>query len=235
MSLSNVLASLPKHEITLPTSGIKVEYRPFLVKEEKILLMAAESKDEKTMNLAVRDVILACTNGKVDTSTLPIVDMEYLFLQLRSKSIGETVKPGVKCSACENPNEISINLQEIVPITTKSHKKTIPLIGNIVVEMKHPTIDSISASGGNITDVERAFLLVTNCIDKVFVGDTVYVANEVGMEEVTNFVEQLTQEQFSKLMNFFETMPRIEKEVSFTCKCGKENKITMKGLASFFS
>lgn len=233
MSLSNVLASLPKHEVTLPASGMRVEYRPFLVKEEKILLMAAETKDENTINNAVRDVVLACTGGKVDTKILPIVDMEYMFLQLRSRSIGETTKPGLKCGKCEKVNEVTINLAEVKPITNKEHKNLIPLIGNISVQMRYPTIDNIDQMP-DTSDIEKTFVLLTKCIDRVFVGDTVYVSDEVGSEEVMNFVDQLTQEQFSKLVEFFNTMPRIEKEVSFKCSCGHENKMTLKGISSFF-
>lgn len=233
MSLSNVLASLPKHEVTLPASGMRVEYRPFLVKEEKILLMAAETKDENTINNAVRDVILACTGGKVDTTNLPIVDMEYMFLQLRSRSIGETTKPGLKCAKCEKVNEVTINLAEVKPTVSKDHKNLIPLIGNISVQMRYPTIQNVGEIP-EATDIERTFILLTKCIDKVFVGDTVYVSDEVGEEEVTNFVDQLTQEQFGKLGEFFNTMPKIEKEVSFKCSCGHENKMVLKGIASFF-
>ena len=135
MSLAGIIASTPKHQTTLPVCGKKIEYRPFIVKEEKILLMAAESKDEKTINTAIREVVSACTGGGVDVFKLPLVDMEYLFLQLRSHSVGETAKPNVKCSKCELPTEVEINLKEIQPINDPNHKKIIPVVGDISVVM----------------------------------------------------------------------------------------------------
>jgi len=234
MSLSNAIASLPKHEAILPASGMRVEYRPFIVKEEKILLMAAETRDEATINNAVRDVILACTGGKVDVNAVPLVDMEYLFLQLRSRSVGETTKPMVKCEKCEKGNEVTINLKEIQPTLNKDHQNLIQLVGNIKVQMRYPTLKSAASLPENDNDIVKTFLLLGKCIEKVFVGDTVYVADEIGEKEVYDFIDQLTQEQFTKLASFFETMPKIEKNVSFKCSCGHENNITMRGIASFF-
>jgi len=234
MSLSGIIASVPKHQVTLPLSGKKVEYRPFVVREEKVLLMAAETKDERSIHSAIREVVLACTGGKVDVTKIPLLDMEYLFLQLRSHSVGETSKPSVKCDKCGVPNECEVVLKDIVPQVSPEHKKVIPIISDISVVMKYPTIEDVrSVEDG--TDVEKTFSLLVRCIDKVVQGETTYNASEMDESEVRDFVEQMTQDQFRKLFGFLETMPKMEKKVEFTCKgCKERNDQVLRGIASFF-
>jgi hypothetical protein len=140
----------------------------------------------------------------------------------------------VKCEKCEKGNEVTINLKEIQPTLNKDHQNLIQLVGNIKVQMRYPTLKSAASLPENDNDIVKTFLLLGKCIEKVFVGDTVYVADEIGEKEVYDFIDQLTQEQFTKLASFFETMPKIEKNVSFKCSCGHENNITMRGIASFF-
>jgi DNA-directed RNA polymerase subunit M/transcription elongation factor TFIIS len=218
----------------LPLSGKKVEYRPFVVREEKVLLMAAETKNEDSIHSAIREVVLACTGGKVDVTKIPLIDMEYLFLQLRSHSVGETTTPSVKCEKCGVPNECEINLKQVIPQVTPDHRKVIPIISDISVVMKYPTIDDVKAVEGE-TEVEKTFSLLVRCIDKVVQGETTYNASEMDESEVRDFVEQMTQDQFRRLFGFLETMPKMEKSVEFTCKgCKQENRQVLKGIASFF-
>lgn len=236
MSLSSLVSTLPKYQITLPVTGTKVEYRPFLVKEEKILLMAAESKDERSMNSAVKSVVEACTDGKVDISKLPTTDVEYLFLQLRANSIGETVKPMVKCSSCETPNGVEINIKEIGVSTDQKHNKKIHLISDVYIMMKYPTMGDMEKLESKDDNIEKALFLIIKCIDKVINGETIYNTAEMDTNEVRDFVENLTQSQFTKLLSFIETMPTMKKEVKFTCKkCSHENDMVLKGMSSFFS
>ena len=234
MSLSGIIASVPKHQTTLPLSGKRIEYRPFVVKEEKILLMAAETRNEDTIHSAIREVVLACTGGRVDVTKIPLVDMEYLFLQLRSHSVGETTKPSVKCSKCEQPNECEISLKDIAPQVNPEHRKVIPIVSDISVIMKYPTVEDIKSVEGD-TDVERTFSLLVKCVDKVVQGETTYNASEMDESEVRDFVEQMTQDQFRRLFAFLETMPKMERQVEFTCKsCKEKNSQVLKGIASFF-
>ena len=234
MSLSGIIASVPKHQTVLPLSGKKIEYRPFVVKEEKILLMAAETKNEDTIHSAIREVVLACTGGRVDVTKIPLVDMEYLFLQLRSHSVGETTKPSVKCSKCEQPNECEISLKDIAPQVNPEHRKVIPIVSDISVIMKYPTVEDIKSVEGD-TDVEKTFSLLVKCVDKVVQGETTYNASEMDEDEVRDFVEQMTQDQFRRLFAFLETMPKMERQVEFTCKsCKEKNSQVLKGIASFF-
>jgi ribosomal protein S13 len=197
--------------------------------------MASESKDEKTINSAIREVISACTGGTVDVFKLPIADMEYLFLQLRSHSVGETAKPNIKCSKCEIPNECEINLKEIKPTIDPKHTKVITVVDDISIQMRYPTMDDLQ----DITtqsDVERALTILVKSIDKVYQGEIIHNAAEMDEAEVRNFVEELTQDQFKRLFEFIETMPKLEKKVEFKCKsCGHENTTVLKGITSFFS
>lgn len=235
MSLSSLVSTLPKYQITLPMSGIKVEYRPFIVKEEKILLMAAETKNEASMLNAMRDVIETCTEGKVDIMKMPTVDIEYLFLQLRSNSIGETSKPMIKCEKCETPNEVTINLKEITPTIDSDHNKKVHLIEDIYVMMRHPNMNDVERLSDYTDEMEKALMMVVKCIDKVINGDTVYNAYEMDPQEVREFVENLTQTQFNKLLKFIETMPSLQKQVQFACrKCAHENSVLLRGMANFF-
>jgi hypothetical protein len=236
MTLSGILAATPKHQVTLPLSGKKVEFRPFIVKEEKILLMASETKDEQTINTAVREVILACTNNTVDVMKLPTLDMEYLFLQLRSYSVGETVKPQVKCSKCTLGNDIEINLKDIKPISNKKHSKTIRLVGDVIVEMKYPTYEDVSSLQEEQSDIEKSITIMAKCINKIHHGEKVYSANELTTEELVDFLNEMTQEQFKKIINFLEEIPRLETPISFKCKhCGEQNDTVIGGLVNFFS
>lgn len=235
MSLSSLVSTLPKYQITLPLTKTKIEYRPFLVKEEKILLMAAETKNEKAMLSAVKEIVSECTFGKIDISKLPIVDMEYLFLQLRSDSVGETATPIIKCANCQVPNEVSINLKEIKPYIDESNDKKIHLIEKIYVFMKQPSMSDLDSIKGE-NDMERALYMIVKCIEKVVNGETIYNASEMDPEEVRDFIENLTQSQFNKLLKFVEKMPTMQKDVHFKCKkCGHENNMVLKGLSSFFS
>lgn len=234
MALSGILASVPKHQTILPISGKKIEYRPFIVKEEKILLMAAETKNEKTINSAVREVVLACTNNAVDVFKIPTTDMEYLFIQLRSHSVGETTKPNIKCTKCELPNECTVDLSKINIQTNPIHSKIIKLTEDINILMRYPTLNDVKEMGDE-NEVEKTIELLVRCIDKIYHGETIYNTEEMDFSEVRNFIDEMTQEQFKKIFNFIETMPRLEEKVSFKCVgCGEENSITLKGITSFF-
>lgn len=234
MSLSGIIASVPRHATTLPLSGKKIEYRPFVVKEEKILLMAAETKNEESIHSAIREVILACTGGKVDVTKIPLIDMEYLFLQLRTHSVGETSKPSIKCAKCDTPNECEVNLKEIAPQISPEHKKVIPIISDISVVMKYPTMNDVRSVEGE-TEIEKTFSLLVKCIDKVVQGDTIHNASEMDESEVRDFIEQMTQDQFRRLFSFLETMPKMEKQVVFDCKaCKERNEQVIRGISNFF-
>lgn len=236
-TLSSAILSTPKFELKLPSNGKKVEYRPFLVKEEKALLMASESSNEKDMYLAMRDVVSACTFGKVEVEKLPLIDIEYVFLKIRSKSVGETSTPKVKCSKCDAYNELSVNLNDIEPKRVESHTTKIRISDTVIVEMRYPCYSDIEAFSEEKeeNELERAFSLLTTSIDKIHTPTETFVASEVEKSEVDDFIGNLSQTQFKKLLEFFDTMPYLEKVVEYKCKkCNEAEKITLRSIRDFF-
>ena len=223
--------STPTHSLKLPSDGRTIKYRPFLVKEEKILLMAVESENEKEITEAVKTIISNCVEDDININDLPVFDIEYLFLNLRSKSVGETVKLNMKCEHCENECLVGVNLSEVEISRTEGHDTKIPLTGEIGVIMKYPTFGIAESA-----DAKSNPLKVVNlCIDKIYDSKSVYDSRDSTDEELTEFVESLNHEQFQKIQNFFETMPKMQKDIEFKCsKCEKENSMVVDRLQDFF-
>jgi len=230
------LASVPKYETSLPSdSKIKIEYRPFLVKEEKILLIAAESKNEAEMYRAMRDVVESSTFGKVDVETCPMIDIEYLFLKIRARSVGETATPGFKCPKCSVTTPLSIDINSLEPQRNPKHKKDIKIANDMVVQMRYPMFSDIQSIQNCKTDSEKIFKLIGICIDKIFTKEQTYNSKELTEEELSDFVDSLLPNQFKQLAEFFETSPSIEYKGPFKCpKCGHEETIELRGVQSFF-
>lgn len=238
---------VPSYELELPLSKKKVKYRPFLVKEQKILLMAMESGDAKSMQSSILDVLNTCIlTPDFDIFGTPIIDVEYMFLNLRAKSVGEIVESKYRCNnevtkedgttkECGNTMETKINLTEISPIQDKEVNPEIKLSDKIIVKMKYPdfSIMTDSIDMNNITDV--TFKLIANCIEHIFDGEQFYYSKETSEEELLEFIENLSQEQFEKMEDFFNNMPRLTKKVEMKCgKCGFDHTFEVEGLESFF-
>lgn len=233
-TLSSVIAATPSYEITLPSTGKKIEYRPFLVKEEKILLIASESKNESEIRRAMHDVVSACTFGKLDMENCPMIDIEYLFLKIRAKSVGETAKPLVKCPKCGKSNEMSVDISNIEPTKNPNHKAKIQINKDIIVEMRYPQYSDIEEMNKKTNDAEKMFRLLGLCIEKVYTPTGTFVGKDLTEEDVTEFMDRLTQSQFKGLSEFFETMPQIEKKIQYACPCGNNDEITLRGMQDFF-
>lgn len=234
----------PTYETTLISTGAYVKYRPFLVKEEKILLMALESKKEKETISALRTIIGNCVQTPgFDVDSLPLFDIEWLFLQLRSKSVGNVVEPIVKLD-CGAEVKATVNLDEIEPVRSPKHHSTITLFEDktrrVGVTMKYPKLDlaikmSGKSKGGLDKDPLLAFDVVRNCIEYIFENDQMHSADDVGDKELDVFLEGLTQEQFMKITEFFETMPKLEHEVEIYNPCTQSKQMfVLKGLQDFF-
>ena len=221
----------PTHTLKLPSDGRSIRYRPFLVKEEKILLMAMESEDEKEVTEAVKNIIENCVEDDLDVKNLAVFDVEYLFLNLRSKSIGESVKLKMSCEHCENECMVNVNLSSVEINRTEGHDNKIQLTSEIGVIMRYPTF-GIAES----VDITKDPLKVVNdCVDKIYDSKKVYNTRDSSEEELTEFVDSLNHEQFQKIQNFFETMPKLKKDVSFKCsKCKKDSDIVIERLQDFF-
>lgn len=222
-----------KYELTLPSNGEKVEFRPFLVKEEKLLLMAQSAGGEKDQIRAIKDIINNCTFGKVDANTLPFFDLEYVFLQLRAKSVGEKTKISVTCpDDKETKVQVEINLADIKCVTNVEHNNKIELGDGIGIMMKYPMIDIMAAQ----TDKpEAAFEIIKNCVDSIYDAENVTDRKDMDEKELNEFIESMTHEQFEKMNNFFTTMPRVKEEVKVkNPNTGVESTVVLEGMASFF-
>jgi uncharacterized protein (UPF0179 family) len=233
---------VPIYELTLHSTGKKISYRPFLVKEEKILLMAMEGGDEKEITTAIKQVINNCIlNDEIDVETLPLFDIEYILLNLRARSMGDVVKIAYERKDCPEekckPVEIEVNVNEIEIKKDPSHDPKIQLTNDVGVIMKYPDMVMMTKYSGGFEDqgAEQAFDLIIKSIESVYDEDNVYSKSDYTPKELKEFVEGFSQEQFSKIEEFFNTMPKMYKDVDFNCtKCGYKEEIRLEGLAGFF-
>lgn len=224
-----------KFEVILPASKRRVEYRPFLVKEEKVLLVAAESKNEKEIFQAMKDVVSSCTFESVDVENCAIIDIEYLFLKIRSKSVGETANPSIKCNNCNKVSEVKVDVSKVEPIYDSNHKAKIVINENIVLEMRYPKFSDLELVEQSTNDLDKAVCLLTCCIDKIQTKDEVFNSKEVERSELDEFVSCFTQEQLRKAMSFIETMPKLSTNVNFECShCRHKEIMHLEGVKDFF-
>lgn len=229
----------PTYELTIPSTKQKLKYRPFLVKEEKALLIAQQSDNQQTMLDTLKGVISACTFNKINVDALAVFDIEYIFIQLRAKSVSEISELIFSCLECGDPKakiKIEIDLTKISVKFDPNHKTDIDLIDDVGVTMKYPGLEMLNKYKDiSDEDVDAVFDLITSCIDSVYDANAVYAASEQTKEELENFVNSLTQEQFQKIQFFFQSMPKLEKELEFSCPvCGFKHNETVQGLNGFF-
>ena len=230
--------NVPKYKIKLPSDGRTVNYRPFLVKEEKLLLLATESGEQSDLITAVTDIITACTDVQ-DVDKLPTFDIEYIFLQIRTKSVGESVDVSVTCpDDGETQVDVSIPLDQIKVIKTKGHKKEIKLSEEVVLTMKYPSLDIFVEMNFQPEDVgvDQVFRMAASCIDSIADVEQVYDCKDLPKDEITSFLDQMTSDQFKKVQDFFETMPKLSHTLKVKNPNTKvESEVKLEGLASFFA
>jgi len=228
----------PRYELQVPSTGKMATYRPYLVKEEKVLMVAMESQDTGQMIRAVKDVISSCTDGEVDISKLTMFDLEYVFAMLRAKSVGETTSVGMKCESCESKNDVDINIEDVrVNVPKDDAHKTIHLTNDVGVTLRYPSVDSlVETERPGRSEIDTVFAMATACIDSIFSGVEVYEADQQSAKDLNEFIESLSTEQFGQIREFIEGMPAAALDVQFKCtNCGEDNNIEVKGLANFFS
>ena len=226
----------PNYEMELPSTGEKIEYRPFLVKEQKILMMAMESEDVTAQSKAVVDIIKNCTFGAIDdkVETLPTFDIAYMFLRIRSKSVGETVELIITCQDDgETKVPVNINLEDINVVKTEGHDTTIMITDKIGLTMRYPTMKQLmSYDMSKITTMEGTFKVINDCLENVFDENEVY--EEMNSKELQEFIEQMTTEQFQKVSEFFNTMPKLKHTLKVkNPNTGVENEVVLEGMQSF--
>ncbi len=230
--------STPTYELTIPSSQRKIKYRPFLVKEEKILIIAMESQDDKQIAQAVKDVLGSCILTKgISVDKLSTFDIEYLFLNIRGKSVGETVEVLVTCPD-DNKTKVPVvvNLDEIQVIRSENHSADISLDGNLSMRMKYPSMGEFVKSNFNVEmKVDDTFDMVCSCIEQVYSEEESWAAADCTKKELLEFLEQLDSSQFKKIETFFETMPKLSHTFKVTNPNTKvESDITLEGLNAFF-
>lgn len=231
----------PVFELTLPLTKQRVQYRPFLVKEQKILLLAIDSKDSKFSSDNIKQILKNCCLSDINIDKLPIVDIEYFFIGLRAKSVGEIIETIYRCqnrleddTICSNPMPVSYNLLDIKVDEHEVNDK-IELTPTIGVKMKYPTYGTIEKIDTDKDPASIAFDFMLKCIDFIYDEDNVYYAKETSREELEEFFDSLNIEQFNKIQKFFESIPKLQKVIDITCsKCGFEHKIVIEGLENFF-
>jgi rubrerythrin len=235
---------VPIFTIELPLSKQKLRYRPFLVKEEKILLMAMESQDEKSIMDSIKQVVNNCCLDEIVVDDLPVLDIEYFFLNLRARSINEIVDLQYKCNnvinsganeeKCNNLVKIQVNLLDIKPEINPNHKNKIEITDKLGMVMRYPNMKMMENIEGS-SEVEKIIKVISNCIDYIYDEENVYYRKDIEEKDLLEFIENMTKEKFEKVQEFFETIPKIKKEVNFKCnKCGYQEKIDVEGIQSFF-
>tara|TARA_Y100000401_G_scaffold45690_1_gene35090 strand:- start:3893 stop:4618 length:726 start_codon:yes stop_codon:yes gene_type:complete len=233
----------PTFELVLPSNGKKIKYRPFLVREEKILVMAMESDDMKQITSAIIDILNNCilTRG-IKIEKLSTFDIEYLFLNVRSKSVGETVEVNVTCpDDGETQVQMEIDIDSIKVQKDKNHTNIVKLDDNLSMKLKYPSMNefienNFDASDTSRSEVSQSLDMITSCIDMIYNEEESWSANDSTKKELSEFIEQLNTKQFKDVEKFFTTMPKLSHTVKVkNPKTGVENKVVLEGLASFFS
>ena len=230
--------STPTYDLTIPSSGKKIKYRPFLVKEEKVLIIAMESQDDKQIAQAVKDVLDSCILTKgISVDKLATFDIEFLFLNIRGKSVGEEVEVLVTCPDDDKTKvPVRVNLDHIKIVKSDEHQKDIPLDDKLFMRMKYPAMGEFVKNNFSVdTQVDDTFDLVCSCIEQVYSEDESWSASDCTKEELNEFLEQLDSKQFKKIEKFFETMPKLSHTIKVINPNTKvENKIVLEGLNAFF-
>ena len=236
---------VPIFDVTIPSSGKKIRFRPFTVKEEKLFLMASQDNDSKSAIKTILQVLNNCILSDLDVEKLPLFDIEYLFLNLRARSIGEVVELSYKCNndvkteegedkKCNNIVNIDVNLLEIQPIVDPKHSNKIELTDKLGIVMKYPNMNFLG------TELERDEFdiiidLIVDCIDYIYDEESLYYAKDSTKEELMDFLDSLQSKELEKIKSFFDTLPKLKKDLDFSCKkCGHHETVTLEGIQSFF-
>ena len=231
----------PTYELELPSTDQLVQYRPFLVKEEKLLVIALESEDTKQITTAIKAVIKSCVLTKgIKVEELPTFDIEYLFLNIRGKSVGEELEVNVICPDDEETQvTVKVNLDDIKVQKNENHTNKIKVDNSIMMEMRYPSLDQFIKSNFDLSDnnmLEQSFDLIASCIDKIYTEEEVWSTSDVTKKELTEFLDQMNSTQFKEIERFFETMPKLSHKIKVKNPVTKvESEVVLEGLASFFA
>ena len=228
----------PTYELEVPSTDEKIKYRPFLVKEEKILLIAMESGEQESIVTAIKDIVTECTFGKIDLGSMPMFDVEYIFLQIRSKSVGEVSTLKLLCpDDKETYVNVDVDLSEVMVHVDKGHNPKIELTEEMGMIMTYPTIDSITGLDGADINTSNMLDVISSCVLQIYdkKGEEVFDAKDQTKKELIEFIEQLNTKQFEKVQKFFDTMPKLRHTIEVeNPKTKVKSKIVLQGLNDFF-
>jgi hypothetical protein len=232
--------STPTYELELPSTGKSIQYRPFLVREEKLLVLALESEDIKEITTAIKAVIKSCIQTKnIKVESLPTFDIEYLFLNIRGKSVGEDLEVNVICpDDGETTVPVNINIDDIKVQKKKNHSSKIKIDENIMMEMKYPSLDQFIKNNFDISgnNMDQSFDLIAACVDKIYTEEEVWSASDVTKAEIVEFLDQMNSSQFKQIESFFETMPKLSHTVTVENPVTKvKSEVVLEGLSDFFA
>jgi len=236
--------STPTYELELPSSGKKIKYRPFLVKEEKVLIIALETRDQMQITNAIKQVLSECILTKgIKVEELPTFDIEYVFLNVRGKSVGESIDLLVTCYDDDSNTQVPVTVyvDEVKVQKSKDHKTDIDLGSSLIMRMKYPSLDQFIKNNFDFSNVEsesnidKSFDIIASCIDTVFNSEDAWAASDCTKKELVEFIESLTSDQFKQIEKFFQTMPKLSHTITVkNPKTGVMNTVTLEGLTSFF-
>lgn len=236
---------VPTYELKLISNNKTIRFRPFLVKEQKLFLMASESDDPKETIRAIKQVVKNCVIDELDVDSLPVFDLEWLFMHLRARSVEEVVDLKYKCNnkiknetgeelRCTGLVEFKLNLLEIQPTLNQSHTNKIKITENLGICLRYPTFDLVEKYEDK-SENEIMMEILVDCIDYIYDKEQIYYAKDSTREELQEFVDNLQQKDLEKIKSFFDTIPEIKKDLHFDCpKCGYKDDIVLKGIQSFF-
>lgn len=223
----------PKYHLTIPSSGQTIEYRPFLVKEEKILMIAQETNTQAAMVSALKDIVKACTFDKLDLYSLTMYDIEYIFLNLRAKSVGETSEISIKCDTCDEYVPVTIDLSTVEVVEKEGQSNKIELTNDVGILLKAPGLREMERS----TKLKSANVMtegIMSVIDTIYDSEETYSASNTDPKELETFIDSLSHSQLVEIQDWITNMPRLEHKIEFTCSNGHHNERTLTGLADFF-
>jgi hypothetical protein len=233
--------STPTYELELPSSGQLIKYRPFLVKEEKLLVIALESEDSKQITNSIKTVIKNCIETKgIEVEKLPTFDIEYLFLNIRGKSVGEEIEVNIICTDDNiTTTLVKINVDDIKVEKNKKHTNKIKIDDNLMMEMRYPSLDQFIKSNFDFSEqnqMEQSFDLIADCVDRIYNEDEVWESSDVTKSEIVEFLDQMNSSQFKEIETFFETMPKLSHKVKVkNPKTKVQSEVVLEGLSSFFA
>ena len=225
----------PTYRLTLPSTKEEIQYRPFLVKEQKLLMMAQESENDNEVVDMVSQIVNACTFEKIDVDTSPMFDIEYIFLQIRGKSVGEKIDLNITCPDDEKTSvPVQVDINDISVLMSEEHNNEIDLNNDIKMVFRYPLLKDVKGIPANTKDVDLIFYLLNSCIESISHGEEIYNRVDISEKELTEFIDSLTGEQFERITDFFQTMPKLRHVIPVkNPKTQVESEVVVEGLASF--